>query len=245
MAHNGRVPELLGPSPYDPIAGLYDRWSASVVEDVDFYVEEALAAGGPIVELGVGSGRIAVPIAQAAVDVIGVDNSEGMLAVCRERAEAAGVGHAITLHRGDLRAPGLAGQFELVISPFRALMHLHDDEARLEAFRAVRSLLVPEGRFIFDVFAPSQEDIEATQRRWMEREPGIDERADWNADTRTLTLRVRGPEGETSMDLAWLSAPEWLALLDRAGFELLQLYGWFDRSPHRGGEDMIFIARPR
>src|SRR3989304_9871472 len=81
----------LTPSPYDPIAGLYDDWSRQVTEDVGFYVGEAPAAGGPVVELGVGTGRIAVPTALAGVAVIGVDSSAGMLATCRRRAEAAGV----------------------------------------------------------------------------------------------------------------------------------------------------------
>src|ERR671933_866117 len=85
----GAVPA--GDSPYDAIARLYDSWSRSVVEDIGFYVEEAVASGGPVVELGVGTGRIAIPIAAAGIDVIGVDSSAGMLAVCRERAELAGV----------------------------------------------------------------------------------------------------------------------------------------------------------
>jgi ubiquinone/menaquinone biosynthesis C-methylase UbiE len=76
-------------SSYDSIAGLYDPWSRSVTEDVDFYVAEARKAGGPVVELGVGTGRIAVPTAQAGVPVIGIDSSERMLDVCRARAEEA------------------------------------------------------------------------------------------------------------------------------------------------------------
>ena len=64
---------------YDKIAHLYDPWSASVVEDIEFYVEEAHRSGGPVVELAVGTGRIAVPIASAGIEVIGVDSSEGML----------------------------------------------------------------------------------------------------------------------------------------------------------------------
>src|SRR6478672_4584728 len=74
-------------SDYDPIARIYDPWSRSVIEDIAFYVEEALDAGGPIVELGVGTGRIAIPIAAAGVQVIGVDASAGMLAVCAEEAK--------------------------------------------------------------------------------------------------------------------------------------------------------------
>src|SRR6266576_6289586 len=80
-----------GMSSYDAIARLYDPWSRSVTEDVSFYVEEAeRVAPGPIVELAVGTGRIAVPIAAAGVSVIGVDSSSGMLEICRERAEVAG-----------------------------------------------------------------------------------------------------------------------------------------------------------
>ena len=66
---------------YDSISELYDPWSRSVTEDVGFYVAEARKAGGTVVELGVGTGRIAVPVASAGVPVIGVDSSERMLEV--------------------------------------------------------------------------------------------------------------------------------------------------------------------
>src|SRR5919204_781616 len=90
-----------GASPYDAIARLYDPWSRSVVEDVGFYVDEAIASGGPVVELGVGTGRIAVPTAAAGVEVIGVDSSRGMLDVCAEAAKAAGVAALLDLRLGD------------------------------------------------------------------------------------------------------------------------------------------------
>ena len=73
-------------SVYDAIAGIYDPWSRSVTEDIEFYVEEALASGGPVVELACGTGRIAVPTAAAGVRVIGVDASAGMLEVARDYA---------------------------------------------------------------------------------------------------------------------------------------------------------------
>jgi SAM-dependent methyltransferase len=231
-------------SSYDTIARLYDPWSRSVTEDVPFYVEEARSvAPGPVVELGVGTGRIAVPIAAAGIRVVGVDSSPGMLAVCREQAELAGVGGLVELHLGDLREPPLAEQVGLVLCPFRSYLHLRTDEERLRALRAARELLADGGRLIFDVFAPGADDIAETHGRWLEREPGIFERADWDTRSRTLTLSVRGPDGETTMTLAWLSADEWRALLERAGFEVEALYGWFDRRPFRGGEDMVWIAR--
>ena len=231
-------------SSYDAIARLYDPWSRSVTEDVSFYVEQAeRVAPGPIVELAVGTGRIAVPIAAAGVSVIGVDSSSGMLEICRERAEVAGVGELVDLRYGDLREPPVSERVELVICPFRSYLHLHTDEERLGALRAARELLVPDGRLVFDVFAPAADDIAETNGRWLERELDIYERADWNTDTRTLTLSVRGPSSESTMVLAWLSADEWQALLERAGFEVEALYGWFDRRPFRGGEDMVWIAR--
>lgn len=228
---------------YDPIARLYDPWSRSVVEDVSFYVEEALASGGPVVELGVGTGRLAIPVAQAGVPVIGVDSSEGMLAVCREAAEAAGVSELVDLRLGDLREPPVSERVSLVICPFRAFLHMQTDEDRRRALHAAHELLVPGGRFIFDVFAPLDDDIEETHGRWLEREPEIWERAEWDREARTLTLDVRGPEAESTLCLAWLSPPEWRALIEAAGFEVEALYSWFDRRPHDGGEDSVWIAR--
>jgi SAM-dependent methyltransferase len=228
---------------YDAIAGLYDHWSRSVREDVSFYVEEATRSGGPVVELGVGTGRIAVPIARAGIDVIGVDSSEGMLAVARSAAADAGVEQRVDLRAGDLREPPVDGPVPLVICPFRSLLHLQDDGERTLALTAVHRLLAPAGRFVFDVFTPAQDDIDETHGRWLEREPGIFERADWDTATRTLTLSVRGPSGATTMALAWLSAVEWDMLLQRSGFEVEACYGWFDRRPYAGGEDSIWIAR--
>jgi SAM-dependent methyltransferase len=228
-------------SPYDAIAELYDPWSVSVTEDVGFYLEEARRAGGPVVELGVGTGRIAIPIAAEGIHVIGVDSSPGMLEVCRRHAELAGV--ELDLRLGDLRRPPVDERVPLVVCPFRAYLHLHTDEERVGAFAAARELLVPGGHFVFDVFAPGADDVAATHDRWIEREPGIFERAVWDTEARTLTLSVRGESGETTMTLAWLEPDDWRRLLEEAGFEVEACYGWFDRRPYAGGEDTVWVAR--
>ena len=231
-------------SEYDAIASLYDPWSTGVIEDISFYVDEALqAAAHPVVELGVGTGRIAIPIAQAGVHVIGVDASLGMLQVCAARAAEAGVAERLDLRQGDLRQPPVRERVLLVTCPFRAFLHLSTDDDRLQALRAARELLLEGGRLVFDVFRPSQEDIEETHGRWIEREPGIDERADWDLDEQTLTLSVRGSHSETTMRLWWLEPERWLALLGDAGFAVESVYGWFDRRPYSGGEDTVFVAR--
>jgi SAM-dependent methyltransferase len=230
-----------GVSEYDAIARLYDEWSRSVVEDVPFYVEEARASGGPVVELAVGTGRIAVPIAASGIHVIGVDSSHSMLEICAERAALAGV--ELDLRYGDLRDPPVSERVPLVICPFRSLLHLRTDADRRRALRSVRRLLAPHGRFVFDVFAPARDDIEDTDGRWLEREHGIWERADWDEQTRTLTLSVRDANASSTMQLAWLSADEWRKLLAEEGFSVVACYGWFDRVPYTGGEDSIWITQ--
>jgi len=230
-------------SPYDPIARVYDPWSASVIEDVEFYVEEAVASGGPVVELACGTGRIAVPVARAGIRVIGVDASAGMLEVAREHAAAEGV--SVDLRQGDMREPPVEERVPLVLIPFRSLLHMTTELDRLRALAAANELLLPGGRLVFDVFAPSAEDIEDTHGRWLEREPGIFERADWDEVERTLTLSVRRGEDASTMLLAWVSPLEWHRLLDRAGFEVEAQWGWFDRRPYAGGEDVVFAGTRR
>jgi SAM-dependent methyltransferase len=230
-------------SAYDRIARLYDPWSASVVEDVAFYLERARESGGPVVELGVGTGRIAVPIASDGIRVIGIDSSEGMLDIARERAELAGV--EVELHYGDFRNPPVEGPVPLVIAPFRSLLHMETDADRLAVVRAAHDLLEDGGRFVFDVFWPGPEDIAETHGRWLEREPGIFERADWDEERRTLILRVRGEGVESELSLAWISISEWRELLGSEGFAVEGLYGWFDGTPWSGHEDSIWVCRRR
>ena len=232
-----------GSALYDGIAPIYDPWSRSVVEDVDFYVEEALVSGGPVVELAVGTGRIAVPIAKAGVRVIGVDESPAMLEGARAYAERENVSPLVDLRLGDLRDPPVDERVPLATVPFRSLLHMPDEHQKLRALTAAASVLEPGGRFVFDVFAPSPEDIEETDGRWLEREPGIFERADWDLEARRLVLSVRGGEQSARFALHWLSAPEWNALIEDAGLEAEAIFGWFDRRPYDGGEDQIWICR--
>jgi len=120
---------------------------------------------------------------------------------------------------------------------------MESDEDRRAVLRAIRRLLADDGRFVFDVFTPGAEDIADTNGRWLEREPGIFERADWDQKGRRLILRVRGEGREAEMSLAWLSIREWVELLMDEGFVVEALYGWFDRTPWAGGEDSVWVCR--
>jgi SAM-dependent methyltransferase len=227
---------------YDSIARIYDPWSQSVTEDIGFYVGEAIASGGPVVELAVGTGRIAVPIAKAGIRVIGVDESAAMLEIARAYAGSLGVEALVDLRLGDVRDPPVTERVPLVICPFRSLLHMQTEDEKLQVLRGAQALLEPGGRFVFDVFSPSSEDIAETDARWLEREPGIFERADWDEAARTLRLSVRGADATASFTLHWLDPDDWRGLLETAGFRVETVYGWFDRRPFEGGEDTIWVG---
>src|SRR6185295_11400904 len=96
-------------------------------QDVRFYVETALRYGGPVLELGVGTGRVAFALAQAGVEVLGVDAMPSMLAHARARGARLprAVRARVELRRGDMRALRLGRRFPLVIAPFNAFTHVY------------------------------------------------------------------------------------------------------------------------
>ena len=107
----------------EAFAERYAEWSAGMTGDIAFYVDLARAADGPLVELAVGNGRVAIPVAQAVGrPVTGIDTSPAMLAQARARAAAAGA--ELDLHEGDMRDLALDEPAALIYCPFRALLHL-------------------------------------------------------------------------------------------------------------------------
>lgn len=194
-----------------------------------------------MLEIGVGSGRVAVPTALAGVPVVGVDTSEAMLALARRRAGPHGL--ALTLVRADMRDLPDLGAFPLVTVPFRAFLHLRHDGERLAALRALHDRLDPGGTLAFDVFHPDRLDIAETHGRWIEREPGIEERALWDEDAHRLELAVRAGDVCAEMELWWIEPEGWRRLLEEAGFERIRAYGWFDRRPlEPGATDSVWVA---
>lgn len=230
------------PSAYDELGSAYDAWCRSVTEDIDFYVDLALRSGGPVLEIGIGSGRVAVPTALAGVEVVGVDTSPAMLDLARAKAAAHGL--ELDLRLGDMRDLPDLGRFPLITVPFRALLHLRDDGERLAVLSGLRRRLRPGGTLAFDVFHPDRQDIEETQERWIERERGIFEHATWRPEHRSLTLTVRTAATRADMDLWWVEPADWRRLLEAAGFNRVECFGWFDRSPLRSGStDSVWVAR--
>jgi SAM-dependent methyltransferase len=195
-----------------------------------------------VLEIGVGSGRVAVPTALAGIPVVGVDTSEAMLDLARRRAAPHGLD--LTLVLADMRDLPDLGTFPLVTVPFRAFLHLRDDGERLAVLRSLHDRLEPGGTLAFDVFHPDRLDIAETHGRWLEREPGIEERALWDEDDRRLDLAVRAGDVCAEMELWWTEPDGWRALLEAAGFEDVRAFGWFDRRPLApDATDSVWTAR--
>jgi len=224
-------------SSYDGFAPIYDAWAADMTEDVDFYVELASEADGPVVELAVGTGRVAIPVAErTGRKVIGIDSSPAMLAVARERAAAAGVD--LELRLGDMRDLKLEEPAALVTCPFRALLHLPTWYDRRQVFERVAANLQPGGRFAWNAFVFDFSIAANLHGRWHE-EP-VRHRIDQvPADNRIDITLETGP----SISLWWVSRGEWEALIDVSGLETEALYGWFDRRPFdEESREFVWVA---
>ncbi|MGB2875676.1 MAG: class I SAM-dependent methyltransferase [Gaiellaceae bacterium] len=226
-------------SAYDAFAAVYDDWSSHMTEDVELYVELGREADGPIVELAVGNGRVAIPVAAATGrPVIGIDSSPAMLAQARERAAEAGV--ELELHEGDMRELSLEEPASLVYCPFRGLLHLPTWHDRRRVFERVSASLRPGGRFAWNVFVFNPHIAARVDAAWQDQ-AGIRHRVDQvPADNRIDITLEEGP----AISLWWTTRSEWEGLVDVAGLEVEALYGWFDRRPYdEESEEQVWVAR--
>jgi ubiquinone/menaquinone biosynthesis C-methylase UbiE len=226
-------------SEYEAFAAIYDDWSAHMTEDVPFYVELAREAEGPIVELAVGNGRVAIPVArETGRKVIGIDRSKAMLAQARQRAAAAGV--ELELRESDMRDLELAEPAALIYCPFRSLLHLPTWSDRHRVFERVATALQPGGRFAWNSFVFNPHVAAKSDGNWAVQ-AGVRHRIDhFPADNRVdITL-----ESGDHVSLWWVTRGEWEGLIDVAGLEVEALYGDFDRRPFdEGSGEFVWVAR--
>ena len=221
---------------YDAHAADYDVWAADMVEDVQWYVSLARDAGEPIVELAVGTGRVAIPIArETGKRVIGIDRSAAMLAVARERA----AGLPVELRDGDIRDLALEEPVDLVICPFRSLMHLRTWAEKRQLFERVSAALRPSGRFAWNVFAFSPFVAVEVEGKRESRGDSWQEVRNVPADNRIDLVRSEGV-----IPLWWMTRAEQEGLCDVAGLEVEALYGGFHREPYDEQTlEMVWVAR--
>jgi SAM-dependent methyltransferase len=259
----------LGADDYQFVAEFYDH----VVpyrerKDIDFYREEAERSGGPVLELGCGTGRVMIPIARAGVAITGVDLSSHMLDVCRRRLqnENQEVQSRVALIRAEMSTVKIGKQYQLVTSPFRAFQHILTVPAQVRTIENVYRHLLPGGRFIMDVFNPSlyaltadnsgeefgeEPEFKLADGRRVVRTHRIVERDHINqVSSVELIYNVSSADGRKerlvhAFKMRHLFRFEIEHLLARCGLELQDVFCEFDRRPYGAiyPGDLIVVAR--
>jgi len=227
---------------YDAWADRYDEGSAVVAADVPFYVELAGEADGPLVELAVGTGRVAIPVAQATGRrVVGIDSSPAMLAQARMRAVDAGV--ELDLREGDIRELELEEPAALIYCPGRSLLHLPTWGDRRRCFERVAASLRPNGRFAWNAFALDHRIAAAVDGRHADTSAGMPVPHTIRYSVGDNRVDITLDDGGTG-SLWWATKNEWLGLLDVAGLRLEALHGGFAGEPlDDDSPEYVFVAR--
>jgi SAM-dependent methyltransferase len=253
-------------SDYDAFADIYDAWAGSAPatrEDIPFYVAEAAGATTPVLELGVGAGRVAIPVAQSGKLVVGLDRSPAMLAEGRRRAAAAAVADRIEFVEADMRDFRLGKRFDRIFVPFRSILHLLTADDLVACLRAVRDHLAPGGRLVFNVFEPDpafmRRNNDRTEFRGEFRHPTTGRRTflwahllfhlpasrlDIRASTEELDERgVVVERRYRCTALRLTTRKEYEAAFAQAGLRPIALYGWFDRRRYTPkAKEMVWVV---
>ena len=224
-------------SEYDTWASVYDAWASGMPGDVPHYVSLAHEADGPIVELAVGTGRVAIEVVrETGKPVLGIDSSQAMLEVARERA----AGLPLELRLGDMRGLELEEPAALIYAPGRSLLHLSGWAEKRRVFERVAASLQPGGRFAFNAFAFSH-TIAARLDGTAQDQGGVVHTLHYvSADNRIEIAR----EGAATIRLWWATKSEWDGLIEVAGLEVEALYGGFDREPFTDESlEFVYVTR--
>lgn len=247
---------------YDFIVPYRDR------PDLAFYVEAAKESGGPVLEIGCGTGRVLLPTARAGVELVGLDLSPHMLEVCRRRLrdEPADVQSRVRLVQADMRDFELSQAFQLVTIPFRAFQHLTAVEDQLACLKCIQRHLVKDGRLVLDVFNPALEAlvrddlgeefgddfefITPDGRRVIGRDKIVSRDRSRQINQVELIYYVTHPDGREerlvhAFPMRYLFRYEVEHLLARSGFEVEHVYADFDKSPYgsKYPGELIFVAK--
>lgn len=233
--------------------------------DVRFYVQMAEQFGGPVLELGAGTGRVTRALAKKGFDVVGIDREDAMLAHGRERLEKlpAAVQERVELRRGDVRKLRLRRRFSLVVAPFNVFMHLYERRDVEQALSVARRHLRARGRFVFDVLLPDPGSLARQPRKGYRAghvvHPSDGERYkyteyfDYDPATQVqhTTLGFEHPTRrrksfKTPLSQRQFFPQELEALLHYNGFVVEAHYGDFARGPiTSASESQVVIARRR
>lgn len=242
---------------FDAWAPFYDAdYERVEFEDVDFYRDLAAAADGPVLELGVGTGRVYLDLLRAGVDADGLDVSGPMLDELREKASAEGLEPSVW--QADMSDFEVDREYGLVIVPFRAFLHNVTRESQVGTLECARAALAPGGTFACAFFAPRFDVIcesYGSENAWTVESDGetyrivdyveFEDELEWITHNRRRVERPDDGEvvAEGSFRLKLVSKREFESLLEATGWSDWTVYGGFDREPLESVEqELVWVV---
>jgi len=248
--------------PYDQIAELYDLEHASYEEDIEFYGSFIEAVGDPVLELGCGTGRLLLPIAQAGFRVTGLDQSKAMLGRAQAVVRANHVEHLVQLIEAPMtqadKSPG--GPFGVAILGLNSLLHLTTQAEQRTCLQATHRALDPRGQLLIDILNPTPAALQgfdhalSHQGTW-QMEAGV--RVDRFTATKVhpssqqiesnIWYDLTSPDGSlrrahSTFTMRYLHLAELELFLELSGFAEWQVYGSYDLDPYTDQSERILIA---
>jgi SAM-dependent methyltransferase len=240
--------------------------SGPLADDTRFYLDTARRLGTSILELGVGTARVAIALANEGCTVTGIDNSQAMLGVAKSKIAKLpkATGDRIRLFRGAMQDFDLGEQFQLVLMPARAFQHILEPAMQRRALAAAREHLVPGGHVVIDLFDPRLEYCVPTPPMFEPPTEVLDPESG-HIIRRTTVARVNDPDSqtfnetmlfeaidsvgnvvtreETSWSLRWTYRQEMAYLLELCGFDVVALFSDFSGAPPAYGREQVWVAR--
>lgn len=247
---------------YDLLARYYDLENAAFTEDLAFWIELAGKTGGPVLEIGCGTGRVLFQIAQAGHRAVGIDNSPQMLELARakltRRSDIAG---RVELRQAEMKRFDLGRRdFPLALLPFNTFAHLLSTADQLAALESIRRHLKDGGQLVMDLPNPGEvyasEDIGVSlERSFRDEQTGstVQQFSSTRLDRAAQLAHVTwlydtvAPDGTlrratVPMTFRYTFPAEMSLLLERAGYALSHLYGDYERGPFVDGAGRMVVV---
>jgi SAM-dependent methyltransferase len=241
----------------------------SLQGDIEWYCQKAVASRGPVLELGAGTGRLTIPLAEAGMHVSAVDLDGGMLDRLRRKMAAlpGNLQSRISIHQSDMRSFALPDRFALVMIPFRAFLHNLTWDDQLAALERAYEHLKPGGELALNVFHPSLAYMAANagvhEGVWRAHRPRkldgggfvvFSDMTSYDTVHQRLASLIRTEQFDRdgalvrthmmNLELAYLYKSDIVRLLDHAGFDLVRISGDFKGRPFgRDGDELVVEAR--
>jgi SAM-dependent methyltransferase len=238
--------------------------------DINWYRGLAVAAGGPVLELGAGTGRVTIELARAGIDIVGLDSNSQMLARLVAKVDSLEPDHRrrVATLQGDMQSFEAGRQFALVIAPFRVFLHNLTEQEQEACCARVFAHLRPGGKFALNVFHPSLtvmaqhvghfKGVWRFNGEWPLDDGGFLLRSEANTyDTvrKLVHSRHRYERFDSSgalntvflqrLELAYMYPQDLTRLLDRAGFKDIRIFGGFDGRPFSSDLDELVVVAKR